>query len=45
MEQNLASKKLPQIADNNMPLVSILIYNYNYGRYLTECFQSALDQS
>ena len=27
------------------PLVSILIYNYNYGKYLTECFESAVNQS
>lgn len=28
-----------------MPLVSILIYNYNYGRFLRECMDSALDQT
>lgn len=27
------------------PLVSLLIYNYNYGRYLRECMQSAVEQS
>jgi glycosyltransferase involved in cell wall biosynthesis len=27
------------------PLVSILIYNYNYGKYLSECFESAVNQS
>ena len=29
----------------DQPLVSIIIYNYNYGRYLRECIQSALDQT
>ena len=27
------------------PLVSILISNYNYGRYIGESIQSALDQT
>lgn len=27
------------------PLVSIIIYNYNYGRYLRACFDSALTQT
>lgn len=27
------------------PLVSILIYNYNYGRFLRECLDSALQQT
>ena len=27
------------------PLVSILIYNYNYGKYLAECFDSILAQT
>lgn len=27
------------------PLVSVLIYNYNYGQFLRECFDSVLDQS
>lgn len=27
------------------PLVSILIYNYNYGRFLRECLDSALNQT
>ena len=31
--------------DANRPLVSIIIANYNYGRFLGEAIQSALDQT
>ena len=27
------------------PLVSILIYNYNYGQYLRQCIDSAINQT
>lgn len=30
---------------NETPLVSLLVYNYNYGRYLEECFDSILGQT
>ena len=29
---------------NDTPLVSIVIYNYNYGRYLSACFDSVINQ-
>lgn len=31
--------------DKDKPLVSILVFNYNYGRYLRECLQSVYDQT
>ena len=35
------------LSDNipKFPLVSVLIYNYNYGRFLRDCFDSVLNQS
>ncbi len=30
---------------NAFPLVSIIIYNYNYGRFLQECIESAVSQT
>jgi len=30
---------------NDNPLVSIVIYNYNYGRFLSACFDSVINQS
>lgn len=35
----------PRLNDAQSPLVSILVFNYNYGRYLRECFDSVLAQS
>lgn len=35
----------PRLNNPDRPLVSILIFNYNYGRYLRECFESVLAQT
>lgn len=35
----------PIMNDSDMPLVSVLVYNYNYGRYLEECLQSIINQT
>ena len=35
----------PIIDDFNQPLVSVLVYNYNYGRYLEACLNSVIQQS
>ena len=36
---------VPVTNDFNNPLVSILVYNYNYGRYLEECLESIVSQT
>ena len=35
----------PVIGHPEKPLVSVLIFNYNYGRYLTHCFDSVFAQT
>jgi len=35
----------PDLHNKENPLVSILIYNYNYGRYLEECLESLCTQT
>ncbi|MEI7429029.1 MAG: glycosyltransferase family A protein [Betaproteobacteria bacterium] len=35
----------PQFNTPEYPLVSMLVFNYNYGRYLRECFDSVLAQT
>ena len=36
---------VPKANKSHNPLVSIIVYNYNYGRYLRQCLQSAVDQT
>jgi len=35
----------PELYSPEKPLVTVVIYNYNYGRYLRECFESVLAQT
>lgn len=35
----------PQLHTPEKPLVTVVIYNYNYGQYLRECFESVLAQT
>jgi glycosyltransferase involved in cell wall biosynthesis len=35
----------PKIYSPEKPLVSVLVYNYNYGRYLKECLESIASQT
>jgi glycosyltransferase involved in cell wall biosynthesis len=35
----------PPAANPETPLVSIILYNYNYGRYLDQCLESAFAQT
>ena len=35
----------PSLNTPGKPLVTVVIYNYNYGRYLRECFNSVLNQT
>lgn len=35
----------PRMNDPSRPMVSVFVINYNYGRYLRECFNSILSQT
>jgi glycosyltransferase involved in cell wall biosynthesis len=41
----LLTSHLPLPSNFNRPLVTILCYNYNYGRYLRECLESVFAQT
>ena len=38
-------KSLPEYEKMRVPLVSVLIYNFNYGRYLRQCLESVFAQT
>ncbi len=38
-------KPSPELKRHDNPLVSICIYNYNYGRYLAQCLESVAQQT
>jgi glycosyltransferase involved in cell wall biosynthesis len=39
------SSKTPEMGYSRMPLVTMCVYNYNYGRYLRECLDSIFAQT
>ncbi|MGA2223297.1 MAG: glycosyltransferase family 2 protein [Syntrophobacteraceae bacterium] len=43
--RRVAGKRVPEPNLLNKPLVSILCYNYNYGRYLRQCLESVFAQT
>ncbi|MCK5344437.1 MAG: glycosyltransferase, partial [Candidatus Heimdallarchaeota archaeon] len=38
-------KRTINLFDTENPLVSIRVFNYNYGSYLRECLESAVNQT
>jgi len=42
---NNCTKNYKILGDLKDPLVSVLVFNYNYGRYLRECLDSILEQT
>ncbi len=43
--RRVANRRVPPPNLLNRPLVSILCYNYNYGRYLRQCLESIFSQT
>lgn len=45
LESQVGRPFSPVVGDISNPLVSIALYNYNYGQYLEECLESVVSQT
>lgn len=44
-QEQIELYSLPRLNDQEKPLVSVCIFNYNYGRFLRQCFDSVIAQT